>query len=318
MTPFMEDEVKITSEVEIYGTIAVPKDVEGKVPAVIIVAGSGPIDRDGTIGKGKLRTNLYKDLAYFLTEKGFITFRFDKRGTGKSGGEWLKTGMWDLVRDIEQVYQYLKEHPQVDESKIILAGHSEGTVLVTAVAERQKEIAGLMLLSGGVDNLDEALVHQRKFSYEELRSKKGISGWFFRKTINSEKQEAKIRRQMKPMLESKKDVVKAQLFFKQPAKWFREHFSYNTREALKNISCPVFAIHGEKDPLVENEVLKELPSLVQGPSECHIIPNMEHALKEQVEPKTILNYKKVIKDNLGKPIHPVAQEKMINWLKRFL
>lgn len=41
-------------------------------------------------------------------------------------------------------------------------------------------------------------------------------------------------------------------------------------------------------------------------------------LERQVEPKTILNYKKVIKDNLGKPIHPVAQEKMVNWLKRFL
>ena len=318
MANFTENEVKITSDIDIYGTIAIPNDVEGKMPAVVLVSGSGPIDRDGTIGKGKVKTNLYKDLAQLFTAYGYITLRYDKRGTGKSGGEFLGTGMWDLVHDLEQAYLYLQKHPQVDGSRIVLAGHSEGTILVTAAAERLTDVAGMMLLSGGVSNIDEALVHQRKLSYQELREKKGIAGWFFQKMINEEKEEAKLRKRMEPILESSDDVVKVQLFFKQPAKWFREHFSYNTREALRNISCPVLAIQGDKDPLVDNEVLQELPEFVQGPSEYHIIPDMEHALKEQTEPKAILNYKKVIKNTIGKPIHPLAEEKIVNWLQKYV
>ncbi|WP_164985123.1 S9 family peptidase [Ammoniphilus sp. CFH 90114] len=318
MLKFTEEEVKFTTRVDVYGTLTIPDNSIEKLPAVILVSGSGPIDRDGTVSHGKFKTDLYKDIAHLITQEGFITLRYDKRGTGKSGGEWLKTGMWDLVEDLEGAYRFIQEHPRVDNGKIVLAGHSEGTIIVTAVVERHSEIAGMMLLSGGVDNLDEALVHQRKLSYNELRNKKGISGWIFRKVINGTKQEEKVKKQMKPILESTQDIVKVQLFIKQPAKWYREHFSYNTREALKNISCPVFAIQGDKDPLVENEVLKELPDLVQGACEFHIIPNMEHALKEQTEPRTILNYKKVIKSTIGKPIHPIAQEKILNWLKAYI
>lgn len=316
MKSYIEQEVKINSDVDLYGTITIPQESEGKLPAVILVPGSGPVDRDGNIGQGKLTTNLYKDIAALFAEQEYVTLRYDKRGTGKSGGEYLSTGLWDLVLDVEASFSFLQQHPQVDSSKIVLAGHSEGTIIVTAVAERQEQVAGIMLLSGGVDNLGEALVHQRKRSYRELRSKKGVVGWFLRSVINEEKQEKKVFKQMKPVFESDKDVVKIQGFFKQPAKWFREHYAYNTREALRKISCPVLAIQGDKDPLVENEVLKELPELAAGACEYYIIPDMEHALKEQKEARSILNYKKVVKNTINQPIHPLAREKMLSWLAR--
>ena len=319
MKGFTEEEVLFRSSMDIFGTLAIPDQVkEEKLPAIVLVAGSGPIDRDGTVDNGKFRTDLYKDLAHFFTSHGYITFRYDKRGTGKSGGEYLATGLWDLVEDAQQAVEYLKQQPQVDPNRIILAGHSEGTIIVTAVAQKLKEeIAGLMLLSGGVDNLDQALIGQRKLSYQELRSKKGPVGWLLRQLINEKKQEIKVQKQMKPVLESNEDVVTVQGFFKQPAKWFREHFAFNTREALKEISCPIIVIQGDKDPLVDHEVLKELPDLVKGPNESHIIPNMEHALKEQTSPKSILQYKKDLKNTLGKPIHPLAQEKMLNWMQTY-
>ncbi|WP_134703477.1 alpha/beta hydrolase [Ammoniphilus sp. YIM 78166] len=316
MNNFTELEVIFESSVELYGTITLPQDEDTEHPAVIIIPGSGPVDRNGNIGQGKLTTNLYQELAHLFADQGYVTLRYDKRGTGKSGGEYLSTGFWDLVHDAEEALLFLQQHPQVDSSKIVLAGHSEGTVIVTAVAERKSQVAGIMLLSGGVDNLGEALVHQRKRSYKELKSKKGVMGWFFRRVIDEEKQEKKVFKQMKPVFESDKDVVKIQGFFKQPAKWLREHYAYNTREALSKISCPILAIQGDKDPLVENEVLKELAELAAGPSEYYIIPDMEHALKEQQEPRTILNYKKVVKDTINKPIHPLAKEKMLSWLER--
>ncbi len=70
---------------------------------------SGEIDRDGTIVPLKLASNVYKDLAHVMAKLGVVTLRFDKRGVGKSDGDIMKTGMWDLVSDIESTITYLKE-----------------------------------------------------------------------------------------------------------------------------------------------------------------------------------------------------------------
>nr|MBT3116217.1 lysophospholipase [Streptococcus oralis] len=75
------------------GTITKPK-ADGKYAAVIIIAGSGEIDLDGTILPLKLEANIYKDLAHVMARLGVVTLRFDKRGVGKSEGEFQKTGMW--------------------------------------------------------------------------------------------------------------------------------------------------------------------------------------------------------------------------------
>ncbi|MCQ6525368.1 alpha/beta hydrolase, partial [Bacillus paranthracis] len=74
---------------------------DGKYAAVVIIAGSGVIDREGTIVPLKLEANIYKDLAHVMARLGVVTLRYDKRGVGKSDGEFLKTVMCDLVSDIE-------------------------------------------------------------------------------------------------------------------------------------------------------------------------------------------------------------------------
>ncbi len=63
----------------------------------------------------KLEANIYKDLAHVMAKLGVVTLRFDKRGVGKSDGDIMKTGMWDLVSDIESTITYLKEQPFVDQ-----------------------------------------------------------------------------------------------------------------------------------------------------------------------------------------------------------
>ncbi|PGU12283.1 alpha/beta hydrolase family protein, partial [Bacillus thuringiensis] len=125
---FDEYEVAVKSELTLQGTITKPK-AGGKYAAVVIIAGSGEVDRDGTIVPLKLESNIYKDLAHVMAQLGVVTLRFDKRGVGKSDGDIMKTGMWDLVSDIEAMITYLKEQPFVDPENIILAGHSEGCML---------------------------------------------------------------------------------------------------------------------------------------------------------------------------------------------
>ncbi|MED2040844.1 alpha/beta hydrolase, partial [Bacillus wiedmannii] len=181
---FDEYEVAIKSEFTLQGTITKPK-VDGKYAAVVIIAGSGEIDRNGTILPLKLESNIYKDLAHVLAQLGVVTLRFDKRGVGKSDGEFQKTGMWDLVSDIEAMVAYLKEQPFVDSENIILAGHSEGCMLATVVNARTP-VNGLILLTGAAESLEEATKRQREIIYKELKEQKGLKGKLMR-LLNIEK-----------------------------------------------------------------------------------------------------------------------------------
>ncbi len=174
MMTFDEYEVAINSEFTLQGTLTKPK-ADGKYAAVVIIAGSGEIDRDGTIVPLKLEANIYKDLAHVMARLGVVTLRFDKRGVGKSDGEFLKTGMWDLVSDIESTITYLKEQPFVNPENIILAGHSEGCMLATVVNARTP-VNGLILLTGAAESLEEATKRQREIAYKELKEQKRNKG----------------------------------------------------------------------------------------------------------------------------------------------
>lgn len=309
---FDENTIVINSSVSLEGSLTTPKG-DDTYPAVLFIGGSGPLDRNGNGPNGKYETNLYKELAHFISKLGFITLRYDKRGTGKSDGKMLHTGLWDLVEDAQAAYLYLKSHPSVDKNKIIVIGHSEGTIIGTALAERQP-VNGLLFVSGGVSNLEEFLREQRLLSYKELKESKGLKGILMRKLVNEDKSEKKIKRQMNKIITSNKDVFRVQFFFKQPAKWFREHYSYNTREGLKKVTCPILIIQGDKDPLVNNETLKELPNLVNGSNTTFLIKDMEHGLRIQKEPKSILNLKKLFKDTVNRPLHEDALSIMSKWL----
>lgn len=308
----IEKEISFDGINSAYGTIALPQS-EGVFPAILILPGSGGLDRNGNDRKGKIQTNLYKNLAHFLTKLGFVTLRYDKIGTGKREGNILTVGLSDLIADPEHAFQFLKAQPFVDSNRIILCGHSEGTIHATALAETVNP-AGIMLLAGGVDNLIEALKKQRQLAYHELLAKPGIQGWLNRTLKIDVKGEKQTETLMNKMINSNKDVIKIQLFFKQPAKYFREHNAFNARAALTKVTCPVLAIQGDKDPLCDNSVLAELAELVQGKSEYLIIPNMEHTLKEQTEPRNILNYQKHIKNTTNQPFHPEALNKIAGWL----
>jgi fermentation-respiration switch protein FrsA (DUF1100 family) len=312
--PFTEEEIEIKGETAIFGTLTIPSSHQDeRYPAVLFIAGSGPIDRNGNGPKGKLQFNLYKELAESIAGLGFVTLRYDKRGTGKSDQDLLSSGLWDLVNDSERSYLFLKNHPHVDPDRIIVLGHSEGTIVGTALSERQ-EIGGLMLVSGGVANLDEFLSFQRKLAYKEMMNSKGLKGLISRKLLNIEKQEKKLHKLMSKMMNSNQDVYKVLFFFKQPAKWLREHFAYDTRSALKKVACPVMAIYGDKDPLVEPELISELPSLIKGESSSYFIKDMEHGFRVQQEEKSILKAKKMYSKLSSRPLSPEGLDAMAQWL----
>ena len=311
MKRYQEENVEIQGTYKIAGTIGIPEG-KGPFPAVLLISGSGDGNRDGNFLKGKLLPNIYKGLADIISNMGFVTLRVDKRGVGESGGDLMEAGMFDLVEDIENCVAYLAEHPKVD--RIILLGHSEGCTLITAVNAR-RPVDGLIFISGGAESTSDALLRQRAIAKEELMNTKGLKGALLRLL----RVDAKIDRQAenlnKKIMGTNKSIIRYQ-FQKINAKWFREHYEYNVFDDLEKVLCPSLAVNGDKDIQVTPEKAKDIGLYVKGPAEGVIIENMDHILKEALQPASVLNVSKEYKANEKKPTHPKLQEKLEEWLTK--
>ncbi|MFC0558992.1 alpha/beta hydrolase [Halalkalibacter alkalisediminis] len=309
-----EVQFKSISGMNIFGTLTQPTSMDQRRPAILLVPGSGPLDRNGN-GKRKSQTlNLYNQLASFLTEQGFITLRYDKRGTGKSEASFMETGFWDLVEDARAAIQTLKEEPAVDPKRIFVIGHSEGGILAPEIVKGHN-LAGLILVAGAAQSLPEALAFQREQTVQELKNVKGIKGKLLSLFNVGEKAEKQGQKFDQKILRSTKDVVRYQ-GIKINAKWFREHATYNIYEGLVEIDCPVLAVTGSKDLQVMPERVYETVKYTKVETEAHIVDGMNHMLRDQADDVGILQLKKAYKDVGSQPLSPPFLELVKMWLNK--
>ncbi len=117
------------------GATWLPQKRDGKIPVVLVIAGSGPVDRDGNAG-GMLRTDAYRQLAEALARRGIATIRYDKRGVGQSqlGGKLEELTFDDYVNDAAAMVALAR----LDErfSGVYVFGHSEGALIALKLAAR--------------------------------------------------------------------------------------------------------------------------------------------------------------------------------------
>jgi alpha/beta superfamily hydrolase len=146
---YYEEEIKFRNEtdsIHLSGTLTLP-DKKGSYPAVILISGSGPQDRNSYIMGHKP----FLLLAHELTQSGVAVLRFDERGVGQSEGEFQEASLDDLIADVKSAFDYLKKRPEVDSKKIGLLGHSLGGILAPRLATKE-EISFLVLLAApGID-----------------------------------------------------------------------------------------------------------------------------------------------------------------------
>lgn len=142
--------VPVEPGVVLAGTLTVPKDVPGPLPAVVTVSGSGPHDRDGfaDIANG---WRPFRQLAVRLASEGIAVLRFDDRGVGRSTGDFASGTEITAASDVEAVIGYLRARPESDATRVAVLGHSEGARVAMLVGARDSLLAGLLLLSGAAD-----------------------------------------------------------------------------------------------------------------------------------------------------------------------
>ncbi|OLC10450.1 MAG: hypothetical protein AUH41_03030 [Gemmatimonadetes bacterium 13_1_40CM_66_11] len=132
---------------ELGGTLVMPRGATGRVPVVVIIAGSGPTDRNGNSLMG-IRPNSYAQLAWQLAGRGIATLRYDKRGMPGTKGTFDLTKMTldDFAADARAAAESLAHDSRF--SKVVLLGHSEGSALALIAARQGAPVAGVISVSG--------------------------------------------------------------------------------------------------------------------------------------------------------------------------
>jgi len=235
---FDEHEVTLgTGPLAVPGTLSLPRQ-SGPLPAMVLLGGSGPEDRDGSIARSKP----LKDLAWGLASRGVAVLRFDK----------VTHAHPDLVRenraftvadeylpDARAAIALLQAHPAVDAARVFVAGHSLGGTVAPRVAAAEPSVAGLVLLAGGVQPLQWAAV--RQISY--LASLAPATAAAAQPGIDA--LTAQARRVDSPDLSP--STPDAELPFGVPAPYWLDLRGYHPVEVAAGLRQPMLLLQGGRD-----------------------------------------------------------------------
>jgi uncharacterized protein len=177
VNPALFFEVKKAVPIAAYpseGVLTLP-NVQEKVPVVIIIGGSGPTDKDLTMGPNKI----YKDMAWGLGTQGVASYRYDKRTRAfgsKMGDPEKVTVKEEYLDDLQAIVDMLRNHEAIDSNSIYLLGHSEGGYLIPWFAHEVKGIKGFMIAAGNYHKMADMIGHQLQHLLKHSKSNQEREG----------------------------------------------------------------------------------------------------------------------------------------------
>lgn len=216
--PYLSEEVWIDNTeagIALSGTLSRPFK-GSNFPAVVLVSGSGPQNRDEEIFEHKP----FLILSDYLTRHGIAVLRYDDRGTAKSGGIYNTAGMNDFASDALAAVQYLKTRKEINPEQIGIAGHSEGGCIAILLAAKHKEEIAFIVSLAGVAIRGDSLMKAQRYLIGKAY---GMS-------------DADIRKNEEML--SKMPVTSPELL---------SILQWDPAPLLPQIQCPVLAVNGEKD-----------------------------------------------------------------------
>ncbi len=251
--PFPYDEQDVSydnADVHIVGTLTTPKNMKA-FPAVILIPGVGSHERDNTFFEHRP----FFVIADFLTRNGIAVLRYDERGVGDSKGDRTHATTRDFAQDVIAGVDYLKSLPQIKE--IGLVGHSEGGTIASLIAAELPDISFIVMMgSPGLNGVEYNLQFEESMSRIMGMPEKDITEKIdFQKKVLTIILEEEFEDSVKVKLEKlytvthpdlPKDRIQATIQrFLSP--WFRYNITYEPKQILQQIKCPVLALFGEKD-----------------------------------------------------------------------
>lgn len=266
--PYSEREVAYVNEVDgarLAGTLTVPPGA-GPFPAVLLITGSGPQNRDEEI----LGHKPFLVIADHLSRSGIAVLRVDDRGIGESTGDLASATTETFAGDAVAGVAFLAAQPQIDAGAIGLLGHSEGGIVAAMVAAESDAVAFIVLLAGPAlpgselmviqleavqraigrpeDNIARQLVAQRRL-LELAGAGADLPALTEAVAELTRIQVAAIPEEQRPSTEDLDPAIEAQAA-QLMAPWWRFFINFDPRTALRRVRCPVLALNGGVDTQV--------------------------------------------------------------------
>jgi dienelactone hydrolase len=249
--PYTEIEVTIESvnRVTLAGTLTVPDGVL-HAPAVVLVTGSGPQDRDECV----YGVRPFRQLADHLARHGIAALRYDDRGTASSTGDFKAATAVDFADDAEAAVRFLRARPEIDPKRVGVLGHSEGGLIAPMLAARTRDVAFIVLWAGPGLAMPEVDLQQ---TADMLRAE-GATAAAIDTAVDHERRviaalrAAKTEAELRTALHA---IVADDGWVDGKVKenwspWLRWYLDYDPAATLAKVRCPVLALNGGLDTQV--------------------------------------------------------------------
>lgn len=332
-SPYSEENVTYENRrdrVRLAGTLTLPRG-NGRSPAVLIIPGTGNIDRDGTIANHRL----YLVLADYLTRHGIAVLRVDKRGIGGSTGSIATSTVENYTEDTLAGIEFLKRRREINPHRIGLIGHSEGSVVAPLAATRSSDIAFLVMI-GAVGLQREAgtilqvasIARAQGASDATIAKVRAIMERAYaivRQERDRATAERRLREEVGRMIAAltdeerrafgRLDVEREIQTLLSPSPSGAFYRTYDPSATLRRIRIPVLAVTGERDldtPPSENLPAVEAALRAAGNRDYTIrtLPNLNHNLQTS---RTGLESEY---GEIEETMSPVALELIKTWILR--
>ncbi|MGA3045603.1 MAG: alpha/beta hydrolase [Terracidiphilus sp.] len=317
--PYHQEDVKYSGKaagVTLAATLTIPSG-KGPFPAVLLIAGSGPHDRDESLMGHKP----FLVLSDYLTRKGIVVLRADKRGIGKSTGNYDSATSVDFAADAEAGVLFLRTRQEVNPHRIGLVGHSEGGSIAPMVAAKDLGVAFIVMMAGTGVPGDQIIVEQGRLIAEasgESREKADQDAEKERETlalVETDKDPANLDTLLGVKLAAE-GVPDAQIAAQTKAltsPWVRFFLTYDPATALRKVTCPVLAINGSLDlqvPPAQNlpAIRKALEEAGNKRFEVDELPGLNH-LFQTAKTGSPSEYAEI-----EETMSPVALDKIASWI----
>jgi pimeloyl-ACP methyl ester carboxylesterase len=211
-----------------------PANAKGRYPAIVLVAGSGPVDRDETVAG----IPIFAQLANAFADAGYYALRYDKRGTGQSGGREEAATIDDYAEDLRAAVKFLRERKDVDPKRVALFGHSEGAWVALQAAIRDEDIPAIVLAAGGSGSGGELVLEQQ----QHLLGKMELSPADRQARMDLQK-----RIQAAVIGEGGWDGIPEPLRRQADTPWFRSFLLFSPAQAIAKLKQPILIVQGALD-----------------------------------------------------------------------
>lgn len=215
---------------ELPGTLTLPVG-EGPFPAVVLVHGSGPNNRDEALGPNKL----FRDLAWGLAAEGIAVLRYDKRTLVYQQDEKiaaLNSLDMETVDDAVAAAAFLREQDQVDAEKVFIVGHSQGALAAPRIGERDPQLAGLIMLAGPARFFEDVIFEQVEY-LSSLGNAQAVEG---------------LGQIAEKIAALRAGEAASEAFFNENERLYWLSFiEYDQVAVAQNLSMPMLILQGERD-----------------------------------------------------------------------